>query len=114
MINQQQIANGVMAYLNDEVISKIDGLMRWAYGAAVRLLLPANIDRYIELFRQNPLALQTGAIDSDGNIDLDKLYSAIRPEAEKGPVQVVLPGLPTPLVLDVRDVDALYRRLQTA
>lgn len=106
MVTTEQIKRGAARYLDEEFTGKLNGWRRWAIGAGGAMALE-NLDPILTSLRDSPVAKALGIFDDAGNVDLDRVYTYIRKEAQKGPVTFTAPVL-GPVTLNERDVEKLY------
>lgn len=106
MVTFDQIKRGAARYLDEEFTSQIPGWQRWAIGACGAMALN-NLDAILLSLRDRPAAKALGIFDEAGNVDLDRVYSYVKVEAEKAPVTFSVPFL-GPVTLKAQDVEKLY------
>ena len=110
MMHYSKVVQGLAAYADAEIISKLGGSMKaWVVGGALEIMIASaeNIFRSIQAI---PMIDALGIIDGE-NIDVDRLYTAFRKQAQKGPATVNVP-LIGPITFAAADVDALYRNIK--
>lgn len=84
MATIEQVKNGISRYLDEELIPNIsdEKPILFAFGAVSALLLQ-NVDKAILQYKENPVVKMTGAIDEDGNIDVDALAKVAKESMKK-------------------------------
>lgn len=84
MATIEQVKNGISRYLDEELIPNIsdEKPILFAFGAVSALLLQ-NVDKAILQYKENPIVKMTGAIDEDGNIDVDALAKVAKESMKK-------------------------------
>ena len=106
-----QAMRGAVRFADNEVIPHLPGGKSIGAGVALALIIDGGRD-YILSLRDNPAVKLMRIMDEQGNIDIDRLYSAARPKFEnKLSVSVPLIG---DLKFDQNDVDKLYKYIQEA
>lgn len=69
MVNLDQVRNGLLRYIDTEIVSKMGGLKMWGLAFASVML----VDSYMNQF--SGILSQMGLMNQEGMIDLDKVYS---------------------------------------
>lgn len=106
-----QAMRGVLRFADNEVIPHLPGGKGIAAGVMLALIMEGGKEKLLAL-RENPAVQMMQILDENGNIELDRLYSAARPRFEnKLAVSVPLLG---ELRFDQGDVDKLYKYMQEA
>lgn len=106
-----QAMRGVLRFADNEVIPHLPGGKGIAAGVMLALIMEGSKEKLLAL-RENPAVQMMQILDENGNIELDRLYSAARPRFEnKLAVSVPLLG---ELRFDQGDVDKLYKYMQEA
>lgn len=106
-----QAMRGAMRYADNEVIPHLPGGKGIGAGIMLALIMEGSREKVLAL-RENPAVRLMRIMDEQGNIDIDRLYSAARPKFEnKLSVSVPLIG---DLKFDQNDVDKLYKYIQEA
>lgn len=111
MITIEQAADGLMRYLDAEVLPHLPTGKGLLLGAAAALYIRKAPD-ILRRLSQNTAVQLLGVIDEHGNIDIDELYNAALPQV-KGTFEVNVP-LVGGLTFDRAEVDKLYRYLKGA
>jgi hypothetical protein len=107
MTSIHAVQSGVIKYIDDEILPKMQGWQKWVFGAGVSLVT-ANLPSAFEKLKANPLVDALGIIDSDGNIDITKAYRELMKQAEKGSVLITLPIVGS-MTINKNDLEKLYR-----
>lgn len=107
MVTIGQVQQGLARYVDEELISKMEGWQRWVFGAGAAMYLD-KAPQLIEQYRQHPAVKMLGVIGDDNHIDIDKLYQHMLPQAKKGAATITIPMLGA-VTLDERDIEKLYR-----
>lgn len=112
MVTVDQIKRGAARYLDEEFTKKLSGWQRWVIGAGGAMMLE-NLDATFAALRETPAVRALGVLDEAGNVDLDRIYSHVLKEAQKGPVTFSVPFLGG-VTLNERDVEKLYACISQA
>lgn len=106
-----QAMRGAVRFADNEIIPHLPSGKGIGAGIALALIMDGGRSRILAL-RDHPAVKLMQIMDEQGNIDLDRLYSAARPKFEnKLSVDVPLIGS---LKFDQNDVDKLYKYIQEA
>lgn len=112
MMHYTKVVQGVAAYAENELVSKLAGSMKgWVMGAAVAMLADRT-DVYVHQLLDNDMAKLFKMVDGE-NIDVDAAYRYIMPQAKKGAATVMVPFF-GPVTFREADVDAVYRYIKGA
>lgn len=106
MVTIDQIKRGAARYLDEEFTTRLNGWRRWAVGAGGAMMLE-NLDTTLLTLRENPAVRALGVLDEAGNVDIDRVYTHVRNEAQKGAVTFTAPVI-GPVTLNAGDVEKLY------
>ena len=82
MVNKEQFMNGILTYIDKEVIPVLPTAGKWGIGTVVLLVT----DKYSRLFDEitsNPIIKSIGIVDTDGNVDVERLSEALKISADK-------------------------------
>lgn len=112
MVTLNQVLKGLSVFLEKEIVDKIDGLMKWGVGAAIAMYMENGVNIFNSL-KANQWVKMMDAIDSEDNIDIDKIYKAVLPEAKKNAITFKLPVLGV-ITLTANDVEKLYAFIKEA
>lgn len=106
MYSIEQVQRGVIRYVDNEMISKLTGGAKWAVGAFCALYAN-NLSKIAEELRNKPAIAMLGILPEGGGVDVDALYNALKPQADKCPITIDVPIIGS-LTLNSNDVDRLY------
>ena len=112
MVNIGQVQKGIQRYLEMEIVAKMEGWQKWAFGVGAAMYMEQIPGIYAEL-SQSEMIKALKVIDDNGLIDLDKLHERFLREAEKGAVTFTVPII-GPLTLTKEDVTKIYQAIATA
>jgi hypothetical protein len=107
MVSLANVQNGIVKYIDRELLPKLTGWQKWAFGALSSIWV-GNIANTFNKLKQSAFVGSLGVIDDRDMIDIDQLYREFRKQAEKGAVTFAVPGV-GPLTLDQQDVDKIYQ-----
>ncbi len=106
-----QAMRGAVRFADTEIIPRLPSGKGIGAGIALALIMDGSRD-YILSLRDNPAVKLMHIMDEQGNIDIDRLYSAARPKFENK-LSVDVPFIGS-LKFDQNDVDKLYKFIQEA
>lgn len=108
MANKDEVVNGILKYIDDEVIPVLPTSGKWGLGTMV-LLASEKSDEIFKTLTDNSIVKSLGVIDSQGDIDIDRLSIALKKSASKyGKLVLMVPIVGT-LTFSEKDVDILYQ-----
>ena len=110
MVNLNQLQNGIVKYIDNEIIPNISGWQKWVFGAVVStaMLKTTNV---FNVLKENPLIKMLEVIDENDNIDIDTIYREFLKQAQKGAITFDVPMLGA-LTLNSTDVEKMYRYIK--
>lgn len=110
MVTLNQVQNGVVKYIDNELIPNINGWQKWVFGAlaSTAMLKTTNI---FNALKENPLVKMLEIIDENDNIDIDTIYREFMKQAQKGAVTFDVPMIGA-MTLNHTDVEKLYRYIK--
>jgi hypothetical protein len=112
MMHYTRVIQGLSAYLDAEILSKLQGSLKaWMIGAILEAI-GDSADNVYRQIQNIPLIDTLNIIDGE-NVDVDRLYAILRKQAQRGPATIKIPFL-GPITFNVSDVDALYRHIKGA
>ena len=107
MVSLANVQNGIVKYVDYEILSKLSGWKKWTFGALFGIWI-GNISNTFNTLKQHPLVSQLGIIDDRDMIDIDKLYEEFLKQSQRGAITFQIPGI-GPLTLDHGDVEKMYQ-----
>lgn len=110
MAKLNQIINGLKGYLEEELLPRVSGYQKWIVGAGVNLLLDKGVNVF-NLLKENPLIKSMEIINSEDEIDLERLYNAFLSEARKSAVTFSVP-LVGAVTLKETDIEKIYQKIK--
>ena len=112
MYSYNVVLNGIAKYVDNEIISKINGWQKWVVGAGTGIILSNSTNFYNNLTENNFIKM-LDIIDKDGKIDVDKIYGEIKKQAKKSSVTFNAPIIGM-ITLNEKDVDKIYEYIKAA
>jgi hypothetical protein len=112
MMHYTRVIQGLTAYLDAEILSKLHGSLKaWMIGAILEAIGDSaeNVYRQIQSI---PLIDALNIIDGE-NVDVDRAYALLRKQAQRSPATEKIPLL-GPITFSISDVDALFRHIKGA
>ena len=82
MVTKEQFMNGVLSYIENEVIPHLPTAGKWGLGA-LTLLASTKANALYASLAQNTLVKSLGIINNEGLINLNSLSEALKQSAEK-------------------------------
>lgn len=111
MVSLEQAKNGLMRYIDNDMLPKLSGMKRVGLGIYAALA-GNNLTALVEQYANHPAISMLGIMDEAHNVDVDKLYqAAIRMFANGDKVTLTIPMIGD-YTIDHTDVDKLYRYMQ--
>lgn len=115
MVDYTIVIKGFAAYLEKEFLPKLGGGKSWATAVAFNLIAARADKTYSNLIKTEPVASLLKALEvisADGKqIDIDGLYNAALPQAEKEPL-VLQTAIYGKLTFTKDDIVALYQAIK--
>lgn len=106
MYDLNQVIKGIRQYLESEMVNRISGIEKWVVGAGLSMLLDNGVNTFNAL-TENPLVQSMQIVNSDNEIDVDKLYKYFMEEARKSAVTFKAPLLGA-ITLKAEDIEKVY------
>lgn len=110
MYDLNKIVNGIVKYIDLEILSKTDGWQKWAFGIMSGLVLNHSKEM-LDKLKNNPFIASTDIIDENDRVNIEELYSLAIKEAKKGSINVMIPMLGS-INFDDTDVTKLYEYIK--
>ena len=106
MVHISSVKNGVVKFLDAEVVNKLPGWKSWVFGAGAILML-SKLDTIVENIKEHPVVKMMGVIDGD-MVDIEAVYAAFKKQAQTvGSVDISIPVIGD-LRMGAADIDRLY------
>lgn len=110
MVSFNQIVQGLLKYIDAEILPKISGIQKWATGVAVSLAVN-NSTQIFHNLKNNQYIKMLNIIDDHDQVNLDVLYAEFKKQAQKGPIVVDVPMVGS-FTFNEMDVNKLYSYIQ--
>lgn len=112
MVHRSKVINGIAGYVDDEIVSKMNGSWKaWVVGGAAGIVA-ARADRLMAALSDNQMIKALGLMDGE-NVDVEAIYAEMLKQARKGSATIDVP-LVGPVTFGVADVESLYRHIMGA
>lgn len=111
MVTMEQVKNGLIKYIDADIMPHLTGLRKIGMGVYVALAADKAVEMVMQ-YREHPAVAVLGVIDSEGNVDIDRLYQAVAPMVQGGekiPVDIPLIG---EIRMDKTDIEKLYKYIK--
>ncbi len=108
MVTMTQVKNGLMRYIDNEILPKMTGVKRFGLGI-YSALAAENLEKTLLQYRSHPAVTMLDVFDEAGNVNIERIYAAAGKylqTGEKLPLELPLLGT---LMLDRNDLDRLYQ-----
>jgi hypothetical protein len=107
MVHYSKVVNGLMSYVDNEIVSKMNGSLKgWGVGI-VAGLLGKRADQMFATLRNSPVLTSLGLIDGE-MVDIEAVYAEALRMAQRGSATVNVPMLGA-VTFTTADVESLYR-----
>lgn len=107
MIHYSKVINGVMSYVDAEIVAKMNGSLKgWGVGI-VAGLLGKRAEQMFTVLREHPVLTSLGLVDGE-MVDVEAVYTEALRMAQRGSATVNVPMLGA-ITFGKADVESLYR-----
>jgi len=107
MIHYAKVIDGIVTYIDHDMLSKLNGSWKaWGLGALIGIL-KARAPEVFGQLRDNSMVKTLGLIDGE-MVDVDTIYKNLLEQAQKCTATVDLPFVGC-VTYSASDVDQLYR-----
>lgn len=107
MVSLSQFLCGLRQYLDSELVSKVTGINKWIVGAGLSMAIDNGADVFNKL-KENKMIKSMNVINSEDEIDLQKLYKYFSEQAKKNAVTFNLDYVGA-ITLKQTDIEKLYQ-----
>ena len=112
MVHYSKVIQGMVNYIDSDIIAQMNGSMRgWGIGI-VTGLAAKRAEQLFGVLRNNPIVTALGLVDGE-MIDIDAIYSEALRMAQKGSATVSIPILGT-VTFKTEDIESVYRHIKGA
>ena len=112
MVTIDQALNGFERFANSELTPRLSQGIGFAVSVLIRMAKDGGKERLLAM-RDNLFVQITGALDEEGNVDIDRLYKHARDEID-GKKITLFSIKDKDMRFDGTDIDKLYRYIQEA
>ena len=112
MVELNQVINGLKAYLESELVSRVTGLEKWVVGAGLSMLLDNGINTF-NVLKENEFIKAMEIVNRNDEIDIDRLYKYLSEQAKKSAVTFKVPLIGS-VTLKAEDVEKIYTSIKGA
>lgn len=107
MVHYSKVINGLMAYVDNEIVSKMAGSLKgWGIGIAAGLV-GRRAEQIYSALRDNAALASLGLIDGE-MVDIEAIYAEALRMARKGTATVNIPMIGA-VTFSAADIESLYR-----
>lgn len=111
MVTLTQFQNGVMRYIDTDVLPHLTGFRRVGLGIYAGLAAN-NVGDLLLKYKGHPAVEVLNVVDKDGNIDVDRLYSVAAPMFANGERYSVNIPMIGEMTVDRTDLEKLYQYIK--
>ena len=111
MVTMIQVKNGLVKYIDADILPHLTGFKKVALGAYAALAAN-NLVTMMEKYKNSPAISILDVIDENDNVDIDKLYqafSSMMPDGQKYSIDIPMIG---ELRVDRSDLEKLYQYIR--
>lgn len=111
MASIQQIQQGVVRFVDNDLVPAFSGAEKILVGGAAALMI-ANMESIIQQYASHPMVAMLG-VYNNGDVNIDALYQAFAPRfgAEKIPVKLPMVGT---IKIGKQEIEKIYRYIKEA
>lgn len=110
-VSIQQVKNGVLTYIESDILPHLSGIRKVAAGAYVALAAE-KAEEMILKYSKTPAIAVLDLIGQDGSVDIDRVYKAVAPMVKDGEKI----GIDVPMIgrfnLDKTDLEKIYKNIR--
>lgn len=113
MVTTTQVKNGLVKYIDSDLLTHLSGWKKVALGSYVALAAQ-NAEAVVDRYRTHPAVSILNVIDENGNIDIEKLYAAVSAnfaDGQKVSFDIPIIGVYT---ISKADVERMYQFIISA
>ena len=105
MYHYKQVIDGLVQFVDRELVTKMTGLNRWLFGTGAGIV-GSKAEKVFHNLKEISL-LQTLELIEDDNINIHCIYTELLKQAAHGPIHIEISMLGT-ITLDKTDVEKMY------
>lgn len=110
MYNYSQVINGLARYIDEEIVSKINGWQKWIVGGGIGIAL-SNMTDVFNQVKNNEFVKILNIVDKDDKINVEKIYKEMKKQAKKSAITFDAPVIGA-ITLNEQDVDKIYEMIK--
>lgn len=111
MYNCEQIIRGLTKFIDVEIVPKMSGLQKWAFGTMCGIALKQGKE-LLDEYKDHDILKKLNVVE-DGMINVDLIYDELKNQARESSIDIDVPMIGR-IKLNHSDVDALYRYIVEA
>ncbi len=108
MVTVNQVKNGLVKYIDNEVLPHLTGAKKIGLGVYTALAAE-NLEKTVLKYRTHPAVEMLDVIDENCEINIDRLYRAAVPYFEGGEKHALEIPLIGEIIVCRKDLDELFR-----
>lgn len=114
MVTIAQVQRGVARFVDAEIVPRLSAVEKLVVGGGAGLLT-AKLPEMLAGYAEHKMVTALGLYDAEHEeIDLDAVYSAIKPYIGADPIPVTVPFVGIKLKFTQREFDTLYKYIMEA
>ena len=106
MYHYKQVIEGLVKFVDEELVKKMTGLNRWLIGTGAGIV-GNKAEKVFHSLKDIGL-LHTLELIDDDNVNIHCIYTELLKQAAHGPIHIEIPMLGT-ITLSKSDVEKMYR-----
>lgn len=111
MATLEQVKKGVLYYIESDILPHLTGAKKFGFAAYVSLA-SENVVSIAEKYKSHPAVSVLNIVSDNGDVDIDKLYSAVTDIIKNGEkMKIDIPFIGE-LTIDRSDIEKLYRYIK--
>lgn len=111
MVTMTQVKNGVVRYIDNDILPHLTGLRKIGLGA-YSALAANNMVAMMAKYKNHPAIAILDVVDESDNVDIDKLYQAVSASFPEGQKQSIMIPMIGELLVDKSDLEKLYQYIR--
>lgn len=111
MYHYEQVMKGLTKFIDVELVPKMSGLQKWAFGTACGIALKRGEDMFHQ-FKNHELLKTLQLVDGD-KINVDEIYVELKKQAHNSPIEINVPMIGC-IKLNHSDVETLHSYIVSA
>ena len=107
MVTMEKVKNGLIQYIQAELMPKLDGIKKIGLGLYAGMAADNAVKMAMQ-YKDHPAVAVLEVVDKEGNVDIDKLYNSVIPMFQDGKKETIRLPLIGEFRIDRSDIDKLY------